>query len=1211
MLRKAIGSLGLRGCVSALAVAAAVTLLTISAYGQTAETGALAGTLTDASGAVVPNVTVTITNIATGQGRTVMAGSNGAYSIGLLVPGSYRVHFEGTGFKAVDVPSVAVTVTETVTLNQQLEVGTQTQEVTVQGEAAEIVQTSSATLGTVMPSEAVTTLPLTTRNYTNLLGLSAGANAGVFNASTLGKGTSDIAVNGQSTSQNNVQMDGVSITNQAAAGTLTENGLNPGLGLVNPDAIQEFKIQTSLFDAGYGRNPGASVNVVTKSGTNEFHGTAFEFFRNTVLNANDFFRKISPPVNGIPNNGRQVLNQNQYGGAFGGPVKKDKFFFFTSFQETWQKNGVSAQGYSTPVLPPLPAGDRSNTAAFSAALANLYCGQSGAAGGVTIKSPTCSKPAGVGAVNINPVAINLLELKNPGGSYFIPGSSTGTNQNTTFSIPARFSEHQGVGNIDYVINAKNTLSGRYYYTDDPTQVSFSCGVAGGAPGICLPNTGVENEVKNHYAVLRLTSILTNNVVNEARVSYQRNLIDAHLVNPFTDTQVGIKPIEPSIDNLNFITVTGLFTIGSTNNYPSHKWINDLEVADQISWSHGKHTIRVGFEYERDQYNWNLVGLANGNLTFQSFPDFLLGLPGCAPGTSVAACTASGAAGTTNGTFTSNISSSGTIQAVVPPQGFVHGFREPFADAFIQDDFKVTSRLTLNLGLRWEYDGLPYDKYGDASNIWPSLIKIVPVPGSDAAHGTLAGFVVPSNFNFAANVPTPVGGLFQSNHKIATQTNPSITNFAPRIGFAWSPLASNRVVLRGGYGYFWDRVGQGNFNVPLAQGEPYANSVFQSGAANYFSTFAVPYQNTTLQWTPRWVNINTATQTGTSSNLSEQIMEENYPTPLVQEWNLNLQYEFAPSWVLELGYVGSHAIHSTLVTSRQLNEAQLANVANPINGITTNTVANASLRVPYLGFSPSGLTETSADADAKFNSLQATVRKRLSHGLTMQAAYTWSRAFNTTFAFDDPNVPHWGPNLLYRPQRFTVNYSWDLPLGKHEGFLDKVASGWNLSGVTVVQDGTPLTITDTRGGTIFGFGPGTPVTSTAQFAAGMGPANVATSGDIEARLGGSVLGGPGYFNKAAFATTPAIGNGTGYGNSGLGIILGPGQFNWDMSLIKTTRVGGVREGATLTFRAEFFNAFNHPQFNNPAVVDVSKSTFGQITSTSVNPRLVQFALKYAF
>jgi hypothetical protein len=294
-------------------------------------------------------------------------------------------------------------------------------------------------------------------------------------------------------------------------------------------------------------------------------------------------------------------------------------------------------------------------------------------------------------------------------------------------------------------------------------------------------------------------------------------------------------------------------------------------------------------------------------------------------------------------------------------------------------------------------------------------------------------------------------------------------------------------------------------------------------------------------------------------------------------------------------------------------------------ITTNTTQNASLRVPYLGFAPLGLSMSQADTDVKYNSLQATLRKQFSHGFQAQAAYTFSRAFNTVFNINDPNIYVYGLNSQYHPQRLAISYLWNLPLGNHQGLLDKMTSGWGLSGVTVVQDGTPLTPTDTRGGTIYGFGPGAAVLSTAEYCTGMGASNVASTGSVEQRLGGA-NGGQGYFNKLAYvgsvgtlsgpcatpgAALPAIGNGTGYGNSSIGILLGPGQFNWDMSLTKMTKVGGIREDATLQFRAEFFNAFNHPQFSNPAVVDVSKATFGNITTTSVNPRLIQFGLKYAF
>ena len=1223
-----------------------------SLMAQTASTGAISGTVTDSSGAVIPNVTVTAISADSGQSRTAVTGSDGSFNLTLLPLGLYNVKFDAAGFNSAAVGSVEVKVTETNVLNRALQVGTQTQQIVIEGEAVEAVQTSNATLGDVVGSTQATALPLTTRNYTNLLGLSSGANASVFNASSLGKGSTDIAVNGASNLQNNVQMDGVSIVTTSTQGTLTENGNNPGMGYVNPDAMQEFKIQTSLFDAGYGRSPGASVNLVTKSGTNQFHGDVFEFFRNTALNANDFFRNSSPPVNGQPNNSRQILNQNQFGGVFGGPVKKDKLFFFASYQGTRQINGASSQGYSVPsLLPIFLGGDRSNTAALQASLGATFC-PTGTDGGTT----SGGTQVACNGSNINPVAIALLQAKNPDGTYYIPSASSNVGpskagvsgvQNTTFTVPARFTENQVLGNMDYVINQKNTLAVRYFWTTDPTQNSFACGLAGGLPGICYPDTALANTLGNIYGVMKLTTIVSNNLVNEARVSVQRATIVGSVVSQFTASQFGITPIDPQIPFLPQLTVTGVFSIGDVANYPVQKYTSQWEAADQVSWTHGKHTVRLGVEFERDRYDWHLIGgTGTGQINFNTIQDFLLGLPGCAPGTTVAAGTCSQASSTgpallgqTNGTTTSNISNTGNLGAVMPPGGLVHGYRTPYGNAFVQDDFKVNQRLTLNLGLRWDYMALAYDSGGFESNIWPSLISSVPIPGSSPASGTLAGWVVPSNWDQSRNTVPPVGGVFQNSNKTFASNGTPLTSFAPRLGFAWAPFAGNRFVVRGGGGYFYDRTGNANYNPGYEQNEPYSASAYASGASNYFSTFQHPFPAVTLGWTPRWINFGTpgTNANATGSNISEALDEQIYRVPVTYQWNLNLQYEFLSHWTIELGYVGSRSLHQP--GARPINEAQLA--GNPFGTntsfapgiaaglVTTNSTTNAFLRVPYLGFSASSLSMSQADWDAKFNSVQTTLRRQFSRGFQMQAAYTFSRAFTTNQTVsnavsNDPNIEQYGPTLAYHPQRLAVSYLWNLPLGSHQGFVDKLTGGWSVSGVTILQNGTPLTVTDTRGGTIFGFGPGTPVTSRAQYCPGMGAANAASSGSTEDRLGGTHSAN-GWFNPAGFfglgtnggcatagATgTQAIGNGTGYGNSGLGILLGPGQFNWDMSLTKTTRVGGIREDATLVFRTEFFNTFNHAQFNNPATVDVSKTTFGQITSTSVNPRLIQFALKYVF
>jgi hypothetical protein len=1166
---------------------------------QSASTGALAGTVTDASGAVVPNATVTLTSLSTGQVRTTVTSADGSYRFGLLAPDTYRVKFQSSGFTEAEVPSVTVVVTETEVLDQHLNVGSQTEEVTVAANA-ETIQTSNATVGTVMASQTVSDLPLTTRNYTNLLGLSAGANTSVNNATALGKGLEDISVNGAPYISNNFQMDGASIVNSMSSGHVGDNNGYVGFGIPNPDAIQEFKIQTSQYDAGYGRNAGANVNVVTKSGSNSYHATLFEFFRNTVLNSNDFFANYSGVARG-------VLNQNQWGGVLGGPIKKDKLFFFVSFQDTAQKNGAASQGFSTGVtLAPIPSGPRENTAAFQAALGAAICPANNP--GVTRDEAATAGAPSLNSVqvacngsNINPVAISILQLKNPNGAYYIPSSTNGAYQPTAFSIPAIFHEYQVLGNFDYVVNSKNTLSSRYFFGTYPTTFDFNCNAGGG----CLPESGAHTNFLNHDMVFRLTSILTNNLVNEARLSIQRNILNAGPETPFTDTQVGITPIVPSINILDQITIGGLFSSGPAGAFGETANVTQWEAADQVSWTHGKHTIRFGGEIERDRWNWTDPGVAFGSLAFNSFSDFLLGLPGCAP--SNLTCSPTNPGGT-NGTSFSNIANTGNgTQSRVGPNGLVHAFREPDGNAFIQDDIRLNKRLTVNLGLRWEYDGLIKDKYGDATNFWPSLAATV-VPGTTLATGTLVGFVVPQNYQ--QTIPP---GVFQQSHNIQPQNNPPLDNFGPRIGFALQPTTSNRFVVRGGFGYFYDRVPGAYIIGAAAKGVPYAATVSAAGTATYFSTLAQPYNTTPLGWTPRWAN--PATLSG--SLLSVPFLTQNFVTPLDYQWNLNTQYEFTRGWVLELGYVGETGIHQLYGagTPRQANQALLASAANPVNGITTNTVANANYRVPILGISANGLAAEGTEGNFKSNDLQVTVRKQMSHGLQLQAAYTWIRTF-TTFNFtNDPNnsASYYGINTGYRPQRLVVNYSWDLPFGNAEGLKGKLIRGWNVTGVTIAQDGLPMTLTDSKGATVFGGAE----PSRAQFCPGMGNANAAAPGSIYSKVinGLSSTSTGGYFNKSAFCVggEPVLGSdgkALGYGNSGVGFILGPGQFNWDLSLIKTTTVGGLKEDATLTFRTEFFNAFNHPQFNTP-VVAANSVSFGQINSSSVNPRLIQFALKYAF
>jgi hypothetical protein len=1165
-----------------LLVIVTMMALTPSLLAQSAGTGALTGTVTDATGAIVPGVTVTLTSTDTNQTRSAITGEDGSYRFALLPPGTYGVRFTIPGFKTSEVSSVTVRVTETFVLNRALEVGAQSEQVTVETQT-EALQTATSTLGTTVGATTVTQLPLSTRNYTQILALSAGTNTGANNATAFGKGTQNMSVNGNDPGQNNFQMDGVNVTNFANSGSANDAGLYAGVGIPSPDALQEFKVQTSTYDASYGRNPGANVNVVTKSGTNQFHGTAFEYLRDSIFNANSFFYNRDNRASATT---KQILNQNQFGGVLGGPVIKNKLFAFFSYQGTRQKNGIGSQGFSTALLPPIPDGDR-RAPGFRAALGAANCpgnhpgdGNFNAFGGTNV---ACD------GSNINPVALNILNIKLDDGSYFFPSSGTAGYRQASFSSPAIYNSNQELANFDYVMNTKHTISGRWFNTKDPQVIPLNGQLPGSPTKILFSNT---------YAVLKATSVLNNSVVNEARMSYQRNLSTQNApAPPNSDNSIlGITPMSPGVTKPpSFNIIAGGYSILGGGG-PTLSVTNQYQVADQISWSHAKHTFRAGVELERN--DWPIIWSGvRGGLSVGTFNDLLVGGPG-----------------------NPQTGAPGNIQACLfcsrsDARGIIHGYSARGASSYFQDDFKYNSRLTLNLGVRWEYNGALTDKYGNLTQTWVSRIQAVPIPptGPTTSGPGVSQWVVPNNYT-KFYTPPPEGILINSSNNPLRKHVP-LSSFGPRLGFAYQ--VSSKLVVRGGAGIFYDRVGGDRIVYSVEQGNPYAATV-DFNPQNQ-QTLANPFPATPAlgSFSSRWANF----ETGQTSNLNVPFLAEVVHNPLIRQYNLGVQYQFAPSWVLEVGYVGSSGIN-LMSQYHNNNTARLASPEHPINGITTNTIANVPFRVPYLGYQAVGVRGTEFDAVSNYNSLQATVRKQFSRGFMVQGAYTWSKNL-TNLANNQTNSNNandlwqqYGPAQFSRPQRFVANYSYDLPLGKHTGVLERVLGGWNVSGVTVVQNGTPMTFADNTAGTIYGTA-GSAFTGfgRAQMCPGMTYKDIATPGGIEQRLGGA-SGGLGYFNKSAFCAPPVIGNGTDYGNSGTGIILGPGQFNWDIAILKRIR---ILEEHLIQFRTEFFNAFNHPQFSNPnfgpaatyALPNVRSGAFGQITSTNVNPRVIQFALKYSF
>lgn len=1122
---------------------------------QTASTGAVVGTITDQTGAILPGSGITAVNDASGARRSTVADAHGVYRFSLLEPGSYTLEVKKENLQTQRKTGIVVNVAGTVTVDFALQVGEHKEEVNVQG-AVQLVQTESDTLGGLVGRQTIGALPLSTRNYTQILDLSAGVQADVNNAGNLGRNTQDVFVNGARSIDNNFQMDGVQVNNFGTGRGGDWLGYS-GIPIPNPDAIQEFNVQTSLYDAGYGRGAGANVNVVTKSGGNQFHGDVFEFLRNDKLNANDFFLNQT----GQP---RAELRQNQFGGALGGRIVPDKLFFFASYQGTRQINGVGSSSSSSALLPAPLTDDRS-----ASALGQAFCGESG------YEAISCD------GSNINPVALKLLNYKLANGQYLIPtpqiiesdsdGNPIGF---SAFTEPSKFSEDQYVANIDYILSPRNTFSARGFLSNDPQTASFTTNY------LELPGSGADTAFRNRSLILKLTSALSPQVVNEAHLSFNRNYGRVATLTPVTDTEIGM--VQPAdVATIPTIGVTGLFNIGGTSNDDFTTAINSLQAGDQVSATHGRHSLRFGFEAERVQDNFNLPGVKRGSVSFLSFSDFLLG-----------------ESAAENGTDSSNVYSSSAQAGITDRHFRVNNYA-----SFVQDDIKVNSQLTLNLGVRWEVLGGLSEKAGRLVNFWPTAAD------NDFSSGsTYSGYVVADNFT--GELPS---GVERTGNNTATANAVSWGNVGPRAGLAWRPFAgTNRFVVRGGYGIYYSRT-SGNNVLQLLLEPPYVTSIYNYGTSNTAATFENPWGDGLPPasafpiWTPRTIDAG-----GYIQNI-----EKDFSSPITQQWNVDLQYEIRPNLLWEVGYVGSEGQH--LATFRLPNQAGLASDSNPINGVTTNTVENAYLRVPVLGFGPEGIWQVETEGNSLYNGLQTQVTKRLSYGLQFQAAYTFSKTLDDV-STSTPNlfvnstgytavwgglVPNdqdrrrgsWGLADFDRRHRFVVSYLWQLPT-VHSGnaVLKTAANGWQSTGVYTLQSGNALSVFDLNSGTIYGLAYGL-----AQLASGYS-GSVATSGSTESRLNN-------WINADAFGTPVAIGGGNGFGDSPRGVVRGPGQNNLDFSLIKNFRLDVLHEGALLQFRVESFNLFNHAQFRNPGTI--LGSGFGQITQTAVMPRILQFALKLNF
>lgn len=1148
-------------------------------YGQTAQSGALTGLVTDQSGSVVPGVGITITDPNTGQVRTTSTRSNGRYLVPLLPPGVYKVEASREGFKTGTFEQVRINITETATLNIPLHVGSVREIVDVEAEPMQLDTISSA-LGHVTDERMVENLPLVTRNYTQILGLSPGVSGDVTNSAHIGRGDSSLSsatggysIAGGSTNDNNFQMNGTEVND-----LMGENAISGGVPVPNPDSIQEFKVQVGQYDASYGRNAGANVDVVTKSGANQFHGDVWEYFRNTALNANDFFLKRQ----GLP---RGVLNQNQFGGTLGGPVVKSKVMFFVSYQGTRQRDGLdnTAGCLTTGSLPSIGNDPARRTAA---ALAQQFNGQ----------VPSTGLPI-ASAADISPTALAVLNAQLPNGQLVVPAPQNAATGVSTFTAPCHYRDDQFISNVDLYRGEKSHISGKFFFMNSEQQGAFP-------NSQLLPSVvtvpGFPQTFTNGFRNFSLTHTYAFNshLLNQATLGFHR-LAGA----------LGQEYSKVNFANSAGCTGSGAFTLSSIcvpapafdNPYPNIEvegplftnpgspslgvgfnvggngqgvkiYQNYYDFSDSVSYVLGKHSLHVGGGINRTQINLRQFHFFGG-LVFLSFPDFLVGAPAL---------------------------------GIDVPGVFDRNWRVWDGNFYIQDNYQILPRLTLNLGIRYERQGQLGEYLGRASTFDPSLSD--PNPPDT---GSLNGFVVASNFTGGAIPP----GVIRAGTNTAI-ANDGQNNWAPRIGFAWQIPGTNRVVLRGGYGLFYTRTTGEPFLQLLAappwgeirQFAPAGAAIPDSPAFPIFQSYFPPTAGQPL--------------------LTPTAFSQHFRAPILQRYSLNLQTAIANNWMLEVGYQGGRG--TKLLQSRLFNEAGFASPSNPIRGQTTNDFLNIAERVPIEGFDPAFSTFIESAGSSWYNALGASLSKRFSHGLQFLASYTLASALETnpgytTGSFSgggligDQNArANYGFDDFVRPQRFVLSYTWEIPGPQAPGsWKTRLLDGWSVNGVTTFQNGQRLTLVDNN--LLNAFGIGSTGFDRAQLAAGCTNHNLATSGAVTSRIDN-------YFNPSCFGPPPIIGSdglGTGFGNSGNGVVVGPDQRNFDISLIKKIPLNN--ESRALEFRAEFFNAFNTPSFANPdlntGTMTVDQTTFlptwqanpnfGHITATSVAPRVIQFALKLYF
>jgi len=1028
------------------------SLLWLTAAASMAQTAgaSLQGTVTDPSGAVLPGAQIQIRNIETGAVARHESDMAGRFRAPVLPPGDYEVHIVAQGFQPVNQKGIHLTVGQEMVLNIELAIGQTVGEITVQAQTSNINLVSGSLSGLV-DDKQIRDLPLNGRSFQQLALLEPGVNAALAAGNDVVGGRSPkISINGARPEQSSFLLDGTDINN-----VYNKTPGSVGGVLLGVEAVLEFQVLTNAYSAEFGRSAGGIINAVTRSGTNAVHGSAFEFLRNSKMDAKNFFDPASAPI--------PPFKRNQFGATVGGPIRRDRTFFFGAFESLIERLGVTGVAN----VPDLDA-----------------------RGGVLAGRQIPLHPA------IPQYLQTLFPLPN--------GRSLGGGvAEYLFTRSQPTDEYFTQGRVDHTFSTKDALYGRY--TFDNGNVSRQ---VINTPPIVF----TKERSRNQYVTIEERHVFSSSLFNTAKIGYNRSTTEA-------DNQRTID-IPPSLswipgEKFGYLTITGMVTeMAGDYRLPRNDHLNNYQWDDTLFWTRGRHSLRLGFSGQRMQFNQNTTSQQGGIVTFAGLENFLRGIPQ---------------------------SVDFAVPGKIDPN---RGYRQSLWGFFAQDDVHLRRNLTLNLGLRYEFATVPTEVNGKISNL--------------------------RNVTDAA---LKIGPPWHSN--------PSLKNFAPRVGLAWDPWGDGKTSVRAGFGIFYDEI------LP--------KYYFFSGSLN------PPFTTRTTLPNPPFPNVVAAFDANAPIKAQLQTINYDLQSSYLMQFNFNIQRSLPGGVDVTAGYAGSRGLHLF-----RIGDANLA-PETIVNGIKTYQ-PQLGRRNPNF----STITQRITDAQSFYNALQLSAVKRLSHDLRAQASYTFSRSIDDSSGINSQDYTNGvtyvadfydrkydrGLSAFFAQHVFTFNFTYDLPLGRGlHGLPGAMLKGWQLNNITTLQSGHPFEV-------ILGFDRANNLNTTS-FSRHERP-NVKPG-----YSNNPILGGPDrYWDINAFELQPV----NTRGNLGRNTLIGPKLMNSDVSLVKQWKLA---ESKTLDFRAEFFNFPNHPNFAVPSGRTAFTSAtaigadWGRITRTVTTSRQIQFGLKLAF